>query len=392
MNAAGLGYSRDVNQNATPAARLDRLEALLRSEPENLPLHRDCIELATRGGEFERALELIDARLARHPGEAESLFARANALIGLQRFEDAIAILKLLEEQGVAPVAVMQNLATCHFALRQYENVRAYGERLIAAGEKSADVLQLTISALHHLGEMDPALKLADENAEAAATHGRLAGTCAMIYLDMSKEQNAAKYAAVALAHDPDSLDGLLVQATLAGANLESDQAFRQFSRVLELAPQFGRAWLGLGMLATLAQDFVRARELLERATQLMPGHVGSWHALAWAHFFSGDAAGAEKHFAHALELDRNFAESHGAMAAMLAIRGERAAAEREIEIAERLDKDNMSSQFARAMLVAGSKGPEAARDFIFGVVRAAATRFPEKARGVIEKISARQS
>ena len=280
----------------------------------------------------------------------------------------------------------MQNLATCHFALRQYENVRAYGERLIAAGEKSGDVLQLTIAALHHLGEMDPALKLADESAEAAATNGRLAGTCAMVYLDTSKVQEAAKLAAVALAQNPDSIDGLLVHATLAGANLDSEQAFRHYSRVLELAPDSGRAWLGLGMLATLAQDFGRARELLERATQLMPEHVGSWHALAWAHFFAGDVGGAEKHFAHALELDRNFAESHGAMAAMFAIKGERAEAEREIEIAERLDRKNMTSQFARAMLL-GQQDPDAARKFLRDNIRLMSRPLSARPREVLDQL-----
>src|SRR4051812_36731407 len=106
--------------------RLERLLPLLQAEPENLPLHRECVELAMRGGEFPRALEFIDSRLARHPGEAESLYARANALIGLRQFADAIAILEHLEEKGVAPVAVMQNLLTCHFALQQFATARTY--------------------------------------------------------------------------------------------------------------------------------------------------------------------------------------------------------------------------------------------------------------------------
>ncbi len=371
-------------------SRLDRLAPLLSAEPDNLPLHRECVALAMRGGEFPRALELIDARLARHPAEAESLFARANALIGLGRFEEAIANLGPLEEQGVAPASVLQNLATCHFALRQYENARAYGERLIAAGEKSGDVLQLTVAALHHLGEMDAAVELADDHAEVAATHGRLAASCAMVYLDTNDSPKAAKYAAVALAQNPDSLEGLLVQATLAASELETEQAYRQYSRVLELAPQSGRAWLGLGMLATLAQEFGRAREILARATELMPQHVGSWHALGWAHLFGGDPAGAEKHFVHALELDRNFAESHGALAAMLAMRGERAAAEREIEIAERLDRKNMSSQFARAMLL-GNTDPVAGREFIRDSVRHLSRQLSPGPREVLQQLLSRK-
>ena len=94
MNAAVLGYSHPVLQNANTAARLERLEVLLRADPENLPLRRECVELSMRGGEYRRALELIDARLARHPDDSESLFARANALIGLKQFDGAIAVLK----------------------------------------------------------------------------------------------------------------------------------------------------------------------------------------------------------------------------------------------------------------------------------------------------------
>lgn len=368
-------------------SRLERLLPLLQAEPENLPLHRECVALAMRGGEFPRALEFIDARLARHPGESETLYARANALIGLRQFERAIDILRRLEEQGVAPVPVMQNLLTCHFALQQYATARTYGERLIAAGERSGDVLQLTINSLHRLGEMDEAVKLADEYAEVAALHASLAGTCALVFLDTSDEAKAGKFAALALGQDRDNLDGLVVQATLAASNLDHESAYRQYARVLELAPNVGRAWLGVGMLATLDQDFSKARELLGRATELMPQHIGSWHALAWAHLFSGDVAGAEKHFAHALEMDRNFAESHGAMAAMLAMRGDREAAEREIEIAERLDRRNASSQFARAMLAANAQGPDAARAHIRDTVRMLARQLPANARTVLEDL-----
>ena len=379
-------YPQTVSQQ-THITRLERLAPLLRSEPDNLPLHRECVELAMRGGEFPRALEIIDARLARHPAEAESMFARANALIGMRRFEEAVSILKVLEEQGVAPAAVMQNLATCYYALGQYEGARTYGERLIAAGERSGDVLQLTIAALHHLDEMDAAVELADSSLESAATHARLAGSCALVYLDVSDAQKASQFAALALAQNPDSVDALIVQATISMGELQNERAHQQFSRVLQLAPNNGRAWLGMGLLTMLAQDFAQAREMFARATQLMPRHLGSWHSLAWASLAAGDTREAEKCFAHALELDRNFAESHGAMAAMLAIRGEREAAEREIEIAERLDRSGLSSQFARAMLVGSAQGPEAAGKFVREAIHAVAPRFGSKPEAMLRNL-----
>jgi len=379
-------YSPAVSQSPT-ATRLERLIPLLGSEPDNLPLHRECVELAMRGKEYARALEIVDARLTRHPADAESLYARSNALIGLGRHAEAIEILKVLEQQGVARIAVLQNLATCHYLLGQFENAHAYAEQLLAAGERSAGLLHSAISSLHHLGRADEAVALADANAEVVASNGLLAGACALLYSDVEQTGKAAKFAAIALAQNPNSVEGLTVQATLAAANLDTEQAVHQYQRVTQLAPQNGRAWLGLGMLAMLGQDFSNAKVLLAHATELMPSHVGSWHARGWAHLFSGDTAGAEQFFAHALELDRNFGESHGAMAAMLAMKGDRQGAEREIEIAERLDRSGMTSHFARAILTSHDHGPEASRAYIRDSVRALAGRFRGKPNAILLKL-----
>jgi len=374
-----------MNQDiAAGASRLEKLAPLLKFDPDNLPLHRECVELAMQGGEYARALDLVDARLIRHPVEGESLYRRSNALIGLGRHAEAIEILKQLEDQGVALESVWQNLATSHLALEQFENARAYAEKALAVGKPSANLLLVAMTSLHHLGEMQEAVKLADEQAAVAEGNGRLAGAWALMYHDAEQNTKAAKFADIALAKDPDNISGLLVKATLAAAELDTEAATRQYSRVLALAPEVGRAWLGLGLLTMLSGDFSKAQEQLSRATQLMPQHLGSWHSLAWAHFVAQDIAGAEKYFAHALELDRTFGESHGAMAAMLAIKGDIAAAEREIEVAERLDRRGNSAQFARAMLVARSQGPEASRQFIRGAVRMLATQVKGKPRDVL--------
>jgi tetratricopeptide (TPR) repeat protein len=377
-----------MNADITSASRLEKLAPLLRFDPDNLPLHRECVELAMQGGEFARALDLVDARLMRHPVEAESLYSRTNALIGLGRHAEAIGILKELEQQGVALEAVWQNLMTCHFAGSQFENARAYAEKSIAAGDASASTLFIAITSLHHLGELGEAVALADAHAAAAEQDARLAGACALLYQDADQNPKALKFADLALARNPDNISGLLVKATFAAAELDTEAAARQYARVLELAPGIGRAWLGQGLLIMLTGDFPKAQEHFQRATQLMPTHLGSWHSLAWCHLFAQDVAGAEKYFSHALELDRTFGESHGAMAAMYAIKGDVAAAEREIEVAERLDRKGGSAQFARAMLVARSQGPEASRQFIRNAVRALATQVGGKPRDVLMKMT----
>jgi Tfp pilus assembly protein PilF len=377
-----------VNHAIPTPSRLERLVPLLQVDPENLPLHRECVELAMQGGEYERALHLVDARLTRHPAEPESLFNRSNALIALNRSSEAIEILRTLEELGVARQAVWENLATCHFALDHYDTARAYAERLVAAGSASSNTLWVAIASMHHLGAMDDAAAFASTHAAAAAVNAQFAGACALVYLDMNQPEKAKEFADLALARDPDNLSGLTVAATLAATELETEQAFRQYSRILERSPDNGRAHLGLGLLIMLTRDFAKAQEHLRRATELMPTHLGSWHSLAWAHFFSQDLAGAEKYFARALEIDRTFGESHGAMAAIHAIKGDIATAEREIEIAERLDRTGGSAQFARAMLVARAQGPEASRQFMLGAVRAMASQLGGKPGDVLTKLA----
>ncbi len=385
---AALGYSQAMNQPANPAARLERLEPLLRAEPDNLPLHRECVQLAMEGRAYERALQLVEARLSRHPAEAEAQFALSNALIGLQRFAAALDILKALEAQGVTAAGVLSNLALCHFALRNFANARAYAEQLLAAGETSPGTVRLAVSSLHFLGEMDAAVALADAHAALAEKDGGLAGVFAMAYVDSSDVPKAARCAAIALAHNPDSIDGLTVEATIAAAALDAEKATRQFARVVELAPNNGRGWLGLGMMAFLAMDLPRAQDFLARGLIDLPDHVGSWIALGWSNLLQGNIDGAEKHFTHALELDRNFGESHGAIAAIHAMRGNREAAERHIEIAERLDRSGLSSHYARAVLMEKSGGPTAGREHIFKTMRHAAPRFGGKAGEVLKTIA----
>ena len=97
----------------------------------------------------------------------------------------------------------------------------------------------------------------------------------------------------------------------------------------MELAPEIGRAWVGLGTLALLERDLPRAQTLLARGAEFMPGHVGSWHVLAWAYLLGGDLEKAAQILEKSVQMDRNFAEAHGGLAAVAALRGDRTAAER---------------------------------------------------------------
>lgn len=335
--------------SANPVERYHRLRYLFERDRGNARLRRDCLDAAAAAGEFEFVRSEADAALAASPDDPMALFDAATARIGLRDYPGARDILLQLEAMDPVPAAVHTNLALCHYCLAEHDAARQAAERGYSEGARDAGTLRLLISSCHHLGMIDEARAIADANPEVAKSDGALAGAYALLYLDADDAKSAARWARAALASHPDSIDGLVVDATVATAQMDLERAARQYQRVVELAPRTGRAWLGLGMLSMLTRDLTAAKVSIARGLEYLPEHVGSWHALAWAHLLSGETAEAEKAFNRALELDRNFAETHGGLASLAALRGERAAAQRFIEVARRLDPRCLSAILPRA-------------------------------------------
>lgn len=347
------------------AAQLARLRALAAADPGNERLRRRCAQLATAAHDYDALLELSQQTLAAAPGDLQGLHDEATALLGLRRVADARRPLEaLLAAQPESP-PVLVNLGLCYYALKDYGAALPLLERCYAAGERSPDLLRLLVSTYHHVGRIDKAVEIATENVGAARGDGAVAGVFALAFLDGDDPARAARCAAHALEHNPDSVDGLIVQGTLRLAQLETTQAQRQFSSVLERSPSNARAWIGLGTAALLGQDLPGAKSALRRGVEHMPEHVGSWHLLAWTELMTGEIDEAERLFARSFEIDRNFAETHGGLATVAALRGDRAAAERAIEVANRLDPGCLSAKYAQSLLARAAGDAEHARELV---------------------------
>jgi Tfp pilus assembly protein PilF len=356
------------NAAATPAdlaQKLSQLKELSRADPGNQRLARDCADLALQSGDYALALDRLDALLSGSPDDLRARFDRATALIGKRDYPAAIESLRGIVRSNPSLGAAHINLGLCHYCRAEYAEARVALDAAYAAGDRSTDLLRLLVSTYHHLGLMSEAVALADGNLKAGATDPALAGVCALAYLDANQPSKAARWAGKALAANPDSVDGLTVQATLSAARMLTAHAQEQYERVLQLAPDNGRAWIGLGTLALLRRDLPNARARLARGLELMPEHVGSWHVLAWSHVISGDLAAADAAFHRALVLNRNFAETHGGLASIAALRGDREGADRGIEVGLRLDPACLSAQFARSVLISRAGDPAAGNRLI---------------------------
>ncbi len=354
------------HRSADLEGRLARLKQMLAIDPTNERLKAQCVETAVSAGDFEYILGLSDALLADRPGDPHALFDKATALIGRRDYQAAIAVLTSLID--VRPeYAVHFNLGLCQYCIGHYQDARPHLEHCYEAEADAsrASLVRLLMSTYHHLGLLENAVKVAQENAGLGNSDATLAGVYALLFLDAGDATLAARWAAATLRMNPKSVDGRVTQATLLTGRMQVDQSQAMFNSVLADAPNTARAWIGLGTLSLLEQQLPRAEQQLKRGLELMPGHVGSWHVLGWTQLVSGDLTGAENTFQHALELDRNFAETHGALGSLAAMRGDRALAQQFIEVALRLDRGSLSAKFAQAILMGKAGDPETARKII---------------------------
>lgn len=349
--------------------KLDRLTGMLRVDPTNKPLYRQCADLASALGRYETLAQLASDALARHPGDAAAIFDKSTALIAARDYRAALEFLATLDPVSARDTAVRSNQGLCLYQLGEYEQARPHLEDCYQQGVRSAGLLRLLVSTYHHLGLMDEAVSVAAENADAGSADAALAGVYALLYLDADEITHAARWAQTALNLNPKSIDGRVTQATLLTLRVETERARQMLESVVQDAPSVGRAWIGLGALALLAQDLKGAIGHLTRGLELMPGHVGSWHILGWAQLLSQDLSAAQRTFEHAMEMDRNFAESHGGLASIAAIRGERGRAEQLIQVALRLDADCLSARFAQSVLASGAGDVNQARKLLDSAV-----------------------
>jgi tetratricopeptide (TPR) repeat protein len=344
---------------------MENLSRLLKFDPSNRLLRQNCIQAAIQARDYQAVITLADEVLVSTPDDVEMAFAKSNGLIGLNDFTGAGEVLRRIQALDPLNPAIGQNLGLCLYASNDYAGAREQLEAVYAAGIRTVDVVRLLVSSLHHVGHMDRALEVADENRELARTDGALSGVYSLLYTDASRVADAKKFSIYALRSNPENIDALTTDATLRVASGDVDEAKEVFEKVLARNPNVGRAHLGVGSIALLKRDFAKAKADLIRALECMPGHIGTWHALGWAYLVTGELDEAERAFDRAMDIDRNFAETHGALASIAAMKGNRLKAEELARVALRLDPESLAARFAQSVLATSAGNPQESQRII---------------------------
>lgn len=349
------------------SARVARLESYLNSDPDNNVLLIDAFETALQAGLFSKAEQFLALAQSRQADLAAWQFRASNLYLAQGRLQDAQAILLSLEERLGAHPAISHNLAYICFQQNDFAGALTILDKVIfqEAGSVIENIGQLPVlwlRCMHRSFRLEEAFNYALQQQGLNRLEDQAAGIASLVAVDMGQMELAASWARQALVTDPDHIEALVANATVALSQKNTDLSRQCLMRALVKNPTDGRILSLLGFTDMYDMKIDQALPNLQKAVVYMPEHIGTHLGLGWLYFIQRDLAAANVEFETALGLDRNFSESHGAVAVIAAMQNQVEKAELHIELALRLDRTNFSAPYARAILSGEAHDVEAVK------------------------------
>jgi len=346
-------------------ARIERLEAFHRSDPDNPVLAGELIDALLAEGRVEQAEKTFGSFSA--PVRADPLlrFREARCALLNGRLPKAAEILEALEHTSAEGPVLRHDLAFVQLMMGKIDDASRTLAPALDDPSAPAAIYVLQARLLHWRGDYAGGLLAIDRALARSPQDVDAQGVRSLLLLDQGDRDAAREAAKAATSQGEKQPEAGIVLGTLALWEQAPNEAEAFFVTVLAQQPQSGRALLGLGQVHLLRGNLDVARDALERAVANMPNHIGSWHALAWCQLLAGDLVSAQSSYEKALALDRTFGETHGGLAILHALRGEILGAEEEIKRARKLDPNGRSAVYARALLYLAKGRDEEARRLV---------------------------
>ncbi|OUS29785.1 hypothetical protein A9Q99_08120 [Gammaproteobacteria bacterium 45_16_T64] len=339
------------------SARVNQLQTYLEADPGNTNLYGDIVDIYLQIGPLSKVKEYVNRGLAIDSDNPRLLFQQSTLHIAEGDYQSACNILQPLLDSGIDNPGVRYNLALALSMTSRMMKAKEILQTLCSNQAQrffAADILMARL--MHHSGELQDALSLANTLLEEEPNNGDLHGVISLLYLDMDDKVQALEFAELSQQSSPGNTESLSTIGHLALEDFESRKANDCFRKILAIQPKDGRAWLGLGLGALLDHDVDTGEDHLITATKYMPNHLGTWNTLAWLRIMKKDLTGARESIDIAMEKDRTFSESHGTLAVIQVMQGEHDTAERSIKIALRLDPMCISAHFAQTLLLSATQ------------------------------------
>lgn len=287
---------------------------------------------------YEKAVTLLSEVLEKDESQEQARLMMVQALLGLDREEEAIVELSLIPRFRNSPLQLSLVLAKLYVRLDNYEQaidhlkeILAYEndgaarfllgiiyseqqqfrdslavlEKIEPRQEEFEDAVIMRARLLRELGEAESALQmLVDYTADAATQRPLFYVMAASLFQDSGRSQEALATLDSAASAYPQNEQILFEYALQLERADNLEEAIAVMLKLIEINPDHAEALNFVGYSwADTDRNLEQAREYITRAMQLKPGNGYIQDSLGWVYFKLGDLEGARTELVQALEL-----------------------------------------------------------------------------------------
>jgi tetratricopeptide (TPR) repeat protein len=276
ISYVALGYCHLSLGRVVSAENAYRMAILL--HPESIDARNGLVNCLLSTNRFAEALALLDELLESKPNDLFCHKARASALQGMGREEDAVIALETLRRMNKLDASgtlylgdLFHNLGLHDLSLAAYQQALAKKEKLsLPRYARAAKVLinrGSYAAGFNYLEDIEKTFGKGYSDAD----EREIRMLQAEVRLATGKRKEAASILEDLIQKQPLDGEALLLSAKLAAENLDYAKAALRFERAAKIADFTVDALVEHARMLVSAKDYQQASDLLERAQSLSP-------------------------------------------------------------------------------------------------------------------------
>ena len=276
ISYVALGYCHLSLGRVVSAENAYRMAILL--HPQSIDARNGLVNCLLSTNRFAEALALLDELLVSKPNDLFCHKARASALQGFGREEDAVIALETLRRMNQLDAAGMISLGDLYHNLALHDlSLTAYQQALAKKEKLSLSRYARAAKVLINRGSYGAGFRYLEDiektfgKGYSDADEREIRILQAEVRLATGKRKDAEKILEDLIQKQPLDGEALILSAKLASENLDYAKASLRFERAAKIADFEVDALIEHARMLVRAKDYQQASDLLERAQTLEP-------------------------------------------------------------------------------------------------------------------------
>ena len=283
--------------------------AMLKAQPRHPDANHNMGVLAVGVGKVEQALPFFKTALEVNQSIEQFWLSYIDALIKLDRFDDASSVVAQAREKNIKSEA-----------LNTFERqLKSNSQKVQNPSQKQLNSLISLYSEGQFQKAIDQANALSEQFPTAVVPHN----ICGAAKAALQKFDAAIEHYKQAIKIKPDYADAYNNMGISQQGKGDLEAAIESFNKALEIKHDFTEAYNNLGNTLQKKGDLESAIENYQQAIYLKPEHAETYYNLGVAFKEKDDLGSAIKNYEHAINLNVNYIEAYYSLGVALREKGE---------------------------------------------------------------------